>query len=378
LSAWERYEKQRTNFYNTIEVGNEEYKKMKKLYCTKEGKDDYSLRSGTVESLKISINQIHNDVLEANSILEKLLGNLKRTELAEEVNIMSQELRLLQNMEDKLQLIKSFNTCFASYQGDIKQLESWLEDGRKRLDFLLKPDKDLLPEERVMMTMELQSDIEQQIIKMRSCEEIWSSITPESEEVSDFSQNCVIKQNEIIKTLQDLLEEVKKEGEKFGEDVKHLADFASSQKKFLPWIAKAEEKKTKGLKKPSNLNEARELLTDAENWKKETESMKTIIDDGYDKAKKMTLHDEPDQTYMYSIEKWSEIETTCNEWISKLESMVAVWQKQAETAQKVTAAIAATPNDSSEMKLEDLEEHLNSLRQMFIDKQKMMDNLDKK
>jgi len=52
----------------------------------------------------------------------------------------------------------------------------------------LKPDKDLLPEERVMMTMELQSDIEQQIIKMRSCEEIWSSITPESEEVSDFSQ----------------------------------------------------------------------------------------------------------------------------------------------------------------------------------------------
>lgn len=115
-----------------------------------------------------------------------------------------------------------------------------------------------------------------------------------------------------------------------------------------------------------------------QNWKKETESMKTIIDDGYDKAKKMTLHDEPDQTYMYSIEKWSEIETTCNEWISKLESMVAVWQKQAETAQKVTAAIAATPNDSSEMKLEDLEEHLNSLRQMFIDKQKMMDNLDKK
>lgn len=81
---------------------------------------------------------------------------------------------------------------------------------------------------------------------------------------SKFLQNCVIKQNEIIKTLQDLLEEVKKEGEKFGEDVKHLADFASSQKKFLPWIAKAEEKKTKGLKKPSNLNEARELLTDAE------------------------------------------------------------------------------------------------------------------
>ena len=108
--------------------------------------------------------------------------------------------------------------------------------------------------------------------------------------------------------------------------------------------------------------------------------MKMIIDDGYEKAKKMTSHDEPDQTYASSIKKWSDIEKTCTEWITKLESMVAVWQKQAETAQKVTAAIAATPNDnsSSEMKLEDLEAHLNSLRQMFIDKQKMMEDLEKK
>lgn len=72
-----------------------------------------------------------------------------------------------------------------------------------------------------------------------------------------------MKQIEITKTQQNLLSEVKKEGEKFGEDVKHLADFASSQKKFSPWVEKAEEKKSKGLKKPSNLNEAIDLLTDA-------------------------------------------------------------------------------------------------------------------
>ena len=94
----------------------------------------------------------------------------------------------------------------------------------------------------------------------------------------------------------------------------------------------------------------------------------------------MSSHDEPDQTYATCIKRWNEIKTTGEEWIAKLESMVNVWQKQAETAQKVTAAIAATPNDAStsEMKLEDLEEHLNSLRQMFIDKQKMMAELGEK
>ncbi len=44
------------------------------------------------------------------------------------------------------------------------------------------------------------------------------------------------------------------------------------------------------------------------------------------------------------------------------------------TADKVTAAISAP--QSSDMKLEDLEAHLNSLKQMFIEKQKMMDQMN--
>ena len=44
------------------------------------------------------------------------------------------------------------------------------------------------------------------------------------------------------------------------------------------------------------------------------------------------------------------------------------------TADKVTAAISAPA--ASEMKLEDLEAHLNSLKQMFIEKQKMMDGMN--
>jgi len=62
--------------------------------------------------------------------------------------------------------------------------------------------------------------------------------------------------------------------------------------------------------------------------------------------------------------------------------MVEVWKKQAETAAKVTAAIAAPKGDpekgggGGEMKLEDLEGHLNALKEMFIQKQKMMEELE--
>ena len=42
----------------------------------------------------------------------------------------------------------------------------------------------------------------------------------------------------------------------------------------------------------------------------------------------------------------------------------------------MTAAIAAPQGAGAEMKLEDLEAHLNALKQMFIDKQKMMEGID--
>jgi len=56
---------------------------------------------------------------------------------------------------------------------------------------------------------------------------------------------------------------------------------------------------------------------------------------------------------------------------------VVVWKKQAETADKVTASLSTSDPDAPPMKLEDLEGHLNALKEMFIQKQKMMDDLEK-
>ena len=66
-----------------------------------------------------------------------------------------------------------------------------------------------------------------------------------------------------------------------------------------------------------------------------------------------------------------------SDWIGKYEKMVVVWKKQAETADKVTASLSTSDPDAPPMKLEDLKGHLNALKEMFIQKQKMMDDLEK-
>ena len=111
--------------------------------------------------------------------------------------------------------------------------------------------------------------------------------------------------------------------------------------------------------------------------------MKAVLETSNESAQKMTSHADADAKYAAYKKRWEVIDATAKDWIVKYEKMVEVWKKQAETAEKVTAAISAKPNPNAEggpapeMKLEDLEKHLNALKEMFIQKQKMMDELEK-
>ena len=78
-----------------------------------------------------------------------------------------------------------------------------------------------------------------------------------------FSQVFSDRMSNVQETQTNLLEEVKRESVKFGDDVKYLAEFTSGMKKFDPWIEKAEKKKEKGMPKPNNLEEANDALEDA-------------------------------------------------------------------------------------------------------------------
>ena len=108
--------------------------------------------------------------------------------------------------------------------------------------------------------------------------------------------------------------------------------------------------------------------------------MNHILEEANKSAQQMTSHGDADAKYAAFKKRWAVIDETAKDWIGKYEKMVEVWKKQAETAEKVTAAIAAKPDPSkgdAPMKIEDLEVHLNALKEMFILKQKMMDELGK-
>lgn len=376
LSAWEKFESKRNDLADKIAVGDRELDDIKKVYDPAAGDVDHKNRLKTAATIRKDIEGVFKVVDDANNIVQVLLTEDMQAELNEQVSDLKARAAVNDQIDEKLKMIDAFNGKLKSYISVLAELEAWNAGGRKRMDELLNPPAAISAEDKVLQTMELGEDITAQVDIHQGQQNLWDSEMAPSQ-AGEESAECkvlVSRMGTVYTLLSTLNEESETEAAKFGEDVKHLADVTNSNKKFDPWIMKSEEKVKAGMKKASSLGEATTTLDDVKKWQEETEKMKKIIDGGNEAAHKMSMHDEADRVYAANCKKWEAVAAAIKDWITKMEALVKMWESQAATADKVTAAISAPA--ASEMKLEDLEAHLNSLKQMFIEKQKMMDGMN--
>jgi len=374
--CWEKYENKRNDLFDKLNGAEKELEDIKKVYDTAAGVDDHKSRVKNAATIRKDIETVLKAVKDANEVVQVLLTEEMKAELNDQVSDLVLKADVNKNIDDKLATIDAFNGKLKVYIEEVTKFENWNEEGRKRMDDLLNPPAPIQAEDRVLQTMELGEDIRKQLELHSEQQKLWEQELSPSQAGED-SQECkdLVKRSETAKQLlDDLNSEAETEAAKFGEDVKYLAEVTNSTKKFEPWIKKSEEKVKAGLKKAENLEEGKKLLSEVKSWKEDSETMKTSLDHGNAAAHKMTMHDEADKTYAANVAKWTLVDTAIKEWIGKMEALVKMWEEQAATAEKVTAAISAPSN--SDMKLEDLEAHLNSLKQMFIEKQKMMDKMN--
>jgi len=372
-SAWERYENKRNDLTNKLNDGDKELQDIKKIYELTAGTDDLSNRLKTAKSIRKDIEEVFKTVKEANDIVQVLLTDEMKTELNEQVEELKQRSEVNKLIDDKLAAIYSFNGKLKLFIDKVAEMENWNIEGRKSMNDLLNPPAPMEAEDKVLKTMELGDDIRDQIETHQEQQTIWNEELAPNQS-GEESNECKELSNRMITVgsdLETLNNEAGSEAAKFGEDVKHLADVTNSNKKFAPWIKKSEEKVKVGMGKASSLQEANKQLEEVKVWKAECEKMKKVLDNGNEAAMKMTMHEEADKQYGVNIKRWEGVNGALCDWINKLEALVKMWDEQAATADKVTAALSAPA--ASDMKLEDLEAHLNALKKMFIEKQKMMD-----
>merc|ERR1719412_419244 len=240
---------------------------------------NHTERLATASRMRKQIEETYQKMSGANDELAKMLEDDMKNELQEETNLRKDQLKVLSDMDEKLKMLDEFNGHLKEFHGSVVELEEWLPTGRKRMDDLLDPNNPVSAEDRVVQTMELQCDAGLQVEAMEKVSETWTGLSPNEAAENTPESQAFINRMDVVKATQGaLLEEVKKQSAKFGDDVKYLAEFTAGIKKFDPWIQKADAKRAVGMLKPKNLEEANDQLASAQKWKTEAEEMNKILE----------------------------------------------------------------------------------------------------
>jgi len=381
MTSWETFEDKKVECHKQLDAANTEYEAIKKIFDLKAGPADYNTRMKTASIFRSTIEGLFNTCSVANDCLQLMLPDEKKSEITDQITELKTRMDILKTTDERLEFIDDFNKRLNIFDQGLKDMDAWLIDGRKRLDLIKNPPEEMSPEDRVTKSMELQEDLNKKSEFTKKLEQEKEDIFPSAgEKVSSDAKKFIERLKKVRTTLNALDEEASAECAKFSEDVKFWAEFQTGVKIFGPWMKNSEVRKQDGLKKPSSLVEACEILGDSKNLQDEAEAKLRVLEEAAASAQKMTSHQEADLKVAAFKERWSTVHECFKEWVARMTTLVECWNKLdgnvGELSSWVSTKDSSAPDGGSEISIEKLETQLNTLKTMFAEKQKLVSDLE--
>jgi len=381
MNSWETFEEQKVECHKQLDAADAEFEAIKKIFDLKAGPEDYATRMKTAANFRKTIEDIFSKTSGANDCLQMMLPDDKKPEMNEQIGELKTRMEVLKKTDERLEFIDDFNKRLNTFDKDIKEMEDWLGDGRKRLDLIKTPPEEMSPEDRVTKSMELQEDLQKKSEFTKKVEQEKEDIFPKAgEKVSSDAKKFIERLKTVRTTLNNLIDEASTECAKFSEDVKHWAEFQTGIKVFEPWMKKSEERKLEGLSKPCSLVESCQILGDCKNLQDEAEAKLRVLEEAAASSQKMTSHQEADGKVVAFKERWTLVHECFKEWVARMTTLVECWNKLdgnvGELSSWVNTKDSAAPEGKSELSIEKLETQLNTLKTMFAEKQQLVSELD--
>ena len=175
----------------------------------------------------------------------------------------------------------------------------------------------------------------------------------------------------------DLQKKVMKECDNFSEDVKYWAEYKTGIKSFRPWLEGAEKKSTEGLAKPQTLDEANAMYASVNDFDQACIKHLKILMDAAAAANKMTTHKEADDEVAALKERYEKVKAVSDEWMKKVDTLVKEWKLLDNTVTELNSWVAKDRGAEGEQQfsLEKMESTLGELKNIFKEKEKLVENL---
>merc|ERR1712198_319252 len=314
-----------------------------------------------------------------------LEGNVKRIEEGwDETKKKAQErLQLLNETKDAFIGYAENNETIANEfeiaGEEIKKVKKIfnLDAANAELTDIKEASGNMLPEDRVARTMDLQEDIAAKLEILKGCAAKEKELLPQGDKVPADAQAFKDELARITKYTTELGEKTKIECDKSSNDVKYWAEYRTGIKEFNPWLAGAEKAAGEGLSKPASLDEVKALNDKVLGFDKNCVNYLKVLDAAKAAAQKVTTHAEADAEVAGLKERFDKVKAISDTWVKKMDVLVKEWVLLDNTVTELNSWVAKDKSAEGEnqFSLEKMESTLGELKNIFKEKEKLVDQL---
>jgi len=375
--AWVGYAEGLENIAIEFDKGEEEIKKVKKRFNLQAAFEDLEKRQKIFNDTKNTINGMFSDIQKNYDVMTMTLPEDKKDFVKKEVKAVSEKLVVVEKFQEKVQKIENFVNKLNEFDKSLKSIDSWMKEAEGQLhDIKNKSDK-MTPEDRVSYTMELQEDVDSKVEIIKANIAIEQDLLPQGDKVPQDAQDYKDELKRIEGFVTDLAQKVRKECDNFSEDVKYWAEYKTGIKTFKPWLEAAEAKSKGGLAKPQTLDEANAMFASVNDFDKACLTHLNILKNAETAANKMTTHKEADTEVAELKERYEKVKVVSDEWVKKVDTLVKEWKLLDNTVNELNSWVAKDRGAEGEQQysLEKMESTLGELKNIFKEKEKLVENL---
>jgi len=375
--AWVGYAENSERIAAEFDKAEEEITKVKKRFNLAAALEDLKKRQDLFNTSNNGITSLYNTINANFECMCITLPEDKKKIVDKEIKAVHEKLEVTGRFKEKVDKLGEFCTELTNFDNSLKAIDAWMIKATAELDDIKNSSGGMVPEDRVARTMDLQEDIAAKVEILAKNAAIELELLPQGDKVPADAQEFKDELNRITKYVLDLQTQTKGECDKYSEDVKFWAEYRTGIKEFSPWLAASEKSATEGLSKPGNLEEVKQLNDKVKAFAKSCESYLKILMAADSAAKKMTSHGECDKEVAVLLDRFAKVKTVSDGWVAKVDILLKEWTLLDNTVTELNSWVAKdkTTDGENQFSLEKMESTLGELKNIFKQKEKLVENL---
>merc|ERR1719232_2591335 len=371
-AAFIGYAEDNENVAREFETAEEEIKKVKKIFNLEAANADLKKRQDILKRSDETISGLFSSINSNYKTMCITIPEDKKKVLAKEIKAVEEKLEVVGRFKGTVGKIEELVAALTAFDNSLKTPDSWKDAATAELKDIKEASGNMLPEDRVARTMDLQEDIAAKLEILKANAQTEQDLLPQGDKVPADAQAFKDELKRITDYVVKLQADTKIECDKYSNDVKYWAEYRTGIKEFSPWLAGAEKSAAEGLAKPSSLDDVKALDDKVKTFDKNCVNFMKVLTAADAAAQKMTTHTEADAEVAGLKERYGKVKAISDGWVKKCEVLVKEWVLLDNTVTELNSWVAKDKSEEGEnqFSLEKMESTLGELKNIFKQKEK--------